>query len=91
MHTHKAASAAICKTPTPAPVHGHPAPLLAAGGLLRLRQVLQLIPVSSSTWWAGVRDGRYPQPVKLSKSVTAWRADDIRALIEGGAPKAVQA
>lgn len=42
-----------------------------------------LIPVSRSTWWAGVRSGRYPQPVKgLGARITAWRVEDIRTLIE---------
>lgn len=39
-------------------------------------------PVSRSTWWAGVRSGRYPQPVKLGPRITAWRVSDIRALLE---------
>ncbi len=39
-------------------------------------------PVSRSTWWEGVRSGRYPQPVKLGPRITAWRVEDIRALIE---------
>lgn len=42
-----------------------------------------LIPVSRSTWWAGVRSGRYPKPVKtLGQRITAWRVEDIRALVE---------
>lgn len=41
-----------------------------------------LFPVGASTWWAGVRDGRFPKPVKLSPRVTAWRIEDIRQLIE---------
>lgn len=40
------------------------------------------IPVSKSTWWAGIKDGRYPKPVKLGPRITAWRVEDIRALIE---------
>lgn len=51
-------------------------------GFLRLPQVLQLIPVSRSTWWAGVQSGIYPKPVKISTRITAWRAEDIYALIE---------
>ncbi len=43
------------------------------------------IPVSRSTWWAGVKEGRYPKPVKLGPRITAWRVEDIRALIEKGA------
>jgi prophage regulatory protein len=41
-----------------------------------------IIPVSRSTWFAGVKSGRYPQPVKLGPRITAWRVSDIRALIE---------
>lgn len=41
-----------------------------------------IIPVSKSTWWAGVKDKRYPQPVKLSTRTTAWRGSDLIALIE---------
>lgn len=51
-------------------------------GFLRLPQVLELIPVSKSTWWAGCKSGRYPQPVKLSARTTAWRVEDIEALIK---------
>ena len=52
-------------------------------GFLREKQVLKLIPIAPSTWWQGVKDGRYPKPVKLSPKVTVWRTDDIRALIDG--------
>ncbi|WP_411555582.1 helix-turn-helix transcriptional regulator [Nitrosospira sp. Is2] len=41
-----------------------------------------VIPVSRSTWWAGVKSGRFPQPVKLGPRITAWRVEDIRALID---------
>ncbi len=41
-----------------------------------------IIPVSKSTWWQGVKDGRYPAPIKLSPAVTVWRASDIEALCE---------
>ena len=53
-------------------------------GFVRLKQILAEfggpIPVSKSTWWAGVRDGRFPKPTKLGKGITVWRAEDIRAL-----------
>ena len=50
--------------------------------LLRLPQVLALIPVSRSAWWAGCKSGRYPKPVKHGPRTTAWRAADIAALLE---------
>lgn len=61
-------------------------------GFLRLHQILgkpkadppipALIPVSKSTWWAGIKSGRYPTGVLLSQRCRAWRVEDIRALIE---------
>ena len=41
-----------------------------------------VIPVCKSTWWAGVKSGRFPKPVKLGPRTTAWRVSDIRALID---------
>lgn len=62
-------------------------------GFLRLRQIIgnpkavppihPIIPVSKSTWWAGVASGRYPKPVRtLGLRITAWRVEEISALIE---------
>jgi prophage regulatory protein len=61
-------------------------------GYMRLSQILgdaeaeppipAVIPVGRSTWWAGVNSGRFPKPVKLGPRTTAWRVEDIRALIE---------
>jgi len=63
-------------------------------GYLRLSQIVgkpakgdepaipAIFPVCRSTWWAGVKTGRYPQPVNLGDRITAWRVEDIRALIE---------
>jgi predicted DNA-binding transcriptional regulator AlpA len=50
-------------------------------GFLRLPQVLEVIPLGKSSWWEGVKSGRFPKPVKLSARCTAWRAEDIRNLI----------
>jgi predicted DNA-binding transcriptional regulator AlpA len=57
-------------------------PELSENALLRLPQVLALVPVSRSTWWAGCKSGRFPKPVKLGPRTTAWRASDIAALLE---------
>lgn len=60
-------------------------------GFLRLPQIIgnpkanppipPLFPVKKSAWWAGVKSGRYPASVKLGPRTTAWRVEDIRALI----------
>lgn len=63
-------------------------------GYLRLSQIIgnpkagipAIIPVSKSTWWAGVKSGRYPPPSRaLGERITAWRVEDILALIAGDA------
>jgi len=59
-------------------------------GYLRLPQIIgnpkknipAIIPVSRSSFWLGVRTGRYPKPIKLSPRVTVWKVEDIRAFIE---------
>ena len=50
--------------------------------LLRLPAVLSTFPVSRSAWFAGVKDGRYPKPVRLGARAVAWRASDIRTLVD---------
>ncbi len=61
-------------------------------GYIRLSQIIgnkksnppipAIFPVCASSWWVGVKSGKYPTPVKLSKNCTAWKVSDIRALIE---------
>ncbi|MFT6944926.1 MAG: prophage regulatory protein [Yoonia sp.] len=55
-------------------------------GFVRLSQILAPagpIPVSKSTWWQGVKDGRFPKPQKLGPRTTVWKAEEVRALFEG--------
>jgi prophage regulatory protein len=64
---------------------------LSETGFLRLSQIVgnpkakppinPIYPVSKSTWWAGVKSGRFPKPVKLGPRITAWRIEDILELI----------
>lgn len=59
-------------------------------GFVRLPQIVgdrktgipPIVPVCKSTWWNGVKDGRFPKPVKLGPRTTAWKVEDIRALVE---------
>ncbi len=60
-------------------------------GYLRLSQIIgsskteppipAIIPISKSTWWAGVKSGLYPKPIKLGPRITVWRVEDIREFI----------
>jgi prophage regulatory protein len=49
--------------------------------LLRLKQVLEYVPVSKSTWWSWVADSKAPAPIKLGRC-TFWRYSEIMDLIE---------
>ena len=70
--------------------------ILPETGYLRLPQIIgnpasnppipAIIPVSKSTWWAGVKTGRFPQPVRLGQRITAWRVEDIRHFIDTQIP-----
>lgn len=52
-------------------------------GFLRLSQIIpDIIPIGKSSWWAGVKSGKYPKPIKLGARTTVWRAEDIYALVE---------
>ncbi len=51
--------------------------------LLRLPQVLEIIPCSKAHWYDGMKQGKYPQPVKLGRKFVAWKESEIRALLEG--------
>ena len=67
-------------------------PILEGDRLLRLRQIIgdrkanppiePIIPISKSSWWAGVASGKYPKPIKLSERVTVWKASDIEKFID---------
>jgi hypothetical protein len=55
--------------------------------LYRLRHIVRtktnpvpIIDLSPSTWWAGVKSGRFPQPVR-NGGMTFWRGSDLLALI----------
>ena len=67
---------------------------------LRLKQIIgnpnssppvePIIPISASSWWAGVAEGRFPRPVKLGPNTTAWRWEDIQGLLDHLAAEAGQ-
>ncbi|MHB1093406.1 helix-turn-helix transcriptional regulator [Thiobacillus sp.] len=58
-----------------------PSNTLPETGYVRLPSILRVFPVSRSNWWEGVRQKRYPQPVKLGPRITAWKVEDIRAFL----------
>lgn len=55
--------------------------MTTADSLLRLPEVLKIIPVSRATWYEGVKTGRFPAQVKLGPRIAAWRRSDIDHLV----------
>jgi len=59
-------------------------------GFLRIWQITgdkekgiePILPIGRSTFLAGVREGKYPKPVKLGQKTTAWRKADIQKLVD---------
>ena len=41
-----------------------------------------LLPIGKSTWWQGIKEGRFPKGRKLSRRITVWRSDVINKIIE---------
>jgi prophage regulatory protein len=53
--------------------------------LLRIKQIIpDKIQISKSSWWSGVKTGKYPKPLKLGERTTVWRESDIDRIIVGG-------
>lgn len=77
------------KNAQPTPRHREPDPTrniyqrtaLPETGFVRLPAILHVYPCGKSTWWAGVKSGRFPAAIRLGPRTTAWRAEDIHALI----------
>ena len=57
-------------------------PEMPENGLLRLPEVLRYIPVSKSTIYAKIKTGAWPRPVRITQRLVAWKARDIRNLLE---------
>jgi prophage regulatory protein len=55
--------------------------VLPETGFVRLPIILEVLPISKSTWWNGIKDGRFPKPVKLGPRTSAWPVESIRQLV----------
>lgn len=58
-------------------------------GYVRLEQIIgnkkkgipAVIPMSRTTWWRGVKSGKYPSGDLISPQIRAWRVESIRSLM----------
>jgi prophage regulatory protein len=70
-------------TPRPETIHRNISTTQDPNRLLRLKEVLHLVPVSKSCWWGWVATGKAPAPVRLGSRCTCWRYVDVIALVNG--------
>lgn len=66
----------IYKRPAPAPLPG--------SELVSIEQILAAMNISASTWWDGIKKGKFPKGIKLGSRTTRWRTADVRQLIQQG-------
>lgn len=57
-------------------------PDLPSEGSVRLPVVLRVLGIGKTMWWCGVREGKFPKPIKIGMRTARWNVKDIRALIE---------
>ncbi len=69
----------IIPAPTLQPTNTPPpnAISLPLDGYSRASQLIPFLPIGLSTLWKWAKNGRFPAPVKLSNTVTAWRNQDV--------------
>lgn len=77
--TNTLAPAVIMPAPTLQPACTPPtnAISLPLDGYSRASQLIPFLPIGLSTLWKWAKNGRFPAPVKLSNTVTAWRNQDV--------------
>ena len=59
---------------------------------LRLKQIIgdpkaeppiqPILPISKSSWWGGVKSGRFPKAIKIGANTTVWRENEVRSLVD---------
>lgn len=50
-------------------------------GFIRLPAIIKLLGIGKTSFYKGIREGRFPKPVKIGPRTSAWRVSDIRELI----------
>jgi prophage regulatory protein len=79
--------------PAPAPVRRRPAAaqplgiLYVPGGLLTLATVMQVTSMRKSKIYAMIREGKFPEQIRISTRSVRWRAEEILAWLSRQRPR----
>jgi predicted DNA-binding transcriptional regulator AlpA len=74
----------MSRSPQRAGARGLAADGLPERGFIRIDEIVLPrgpLPISKSTWWAGIKAGRFPSPVKIGPRVSAWNVAEVRAVL----------
>ncbi len=48
-----------------------------------IQAVRPVFPIARSTWYEGIKSGRFPKPIDLGNGLNVWRVKDIKAVVNG--------
>ena len=57
---------------------------LDSSPLLRRREVLELLKISTSCLYSGMARGVYPRLIRIGSRAVAWRREDIEKIMQNG-------
>lgn len=55
---------------------------LSNQGFMRIQEVLRYVPIGKSTWWKGIKEGKFPKGRKIGPKTTVWSKKDILGLLQ---------
>ncbi|MDR1535783.1 MAG: AlpA family phage regulatory protein [Planctomycetota bacterium] len=55
--------------------------VLPVEGFVKLPVVLKVLGIGKTSWWNGIREGKYPRAAMLGTRTARWHVEEIRALI----------
>lgn len=56
--------------------------VLPAEGFVRVEKVCEFFDISKSSLWQGIKENKYPGPVKFSSRVARWDVQELRTWTE---------
>lgn len=51
-------------------------------GMMRAKQVLELVPFGRASLWKFAKSGQFPAPIRVTGGITAWRNADVIEWLE---------
>ena len=56
--------------------------ILPPQGLSRAKDILPLLPFGRASLWKFAKSGQFPQPIRVTGGITAWRNKDVIEWLE---------